>query len=95
MQLLAKARDSGRGGIDLAQGGSRRLLEARDDLVDSPAGVAIGGFGAGPAADLGVGDDFDRLIDVIEDDQFAVEAEEQIGQSAVVLGRGMGSFSPS
>jgi hypothetical protein len=37
---------------------------------------------------LGVGDDFDRLVHVVEDDQLAVEAEGEVGQAAVVLGGG-------
>ena len=40
---------------------------------------------------IGVGDDFDRLVDVIEDDQLVVEAEEQIGQLPVVR-RGAGEL---
>ena len=67
----------------------RRLLEAVDDLVDPPAGVAVGGSSASPLLrrQVGVGDDLDRLVDVVEDDQLAVQAEQQVRQPAVVLRR--------
>ncbi len=78
------------GGVDLAEGGTGWLLEAGDDRVDSAAGFAIGGFDT-CRAELGVGDDFDGFVDVIEDHEFAVEGEEEVGEFAVVLG-GRGEF---
>ena len=65
-------------------------MEAGDDGVDPAAGFAIGGFDAG-GADAGVGDDFDGFVDVIEDHEFAIEGEEEVGELAVVLG-GRGEF---
>ena len=37
---------------------------------------------------VGVGDDGDGLVDVVEDDHAVVEGEAQVGQAAVVRGRG-------
>ncbi len=82
-----KFQGHGSGGVDLAEAGAGRLMEAGDDFVDPPAGIAIGRLDSG-GADLGVGDDLDGLIDMIEDHDLAVEGEEKIGELSVVEGRG-------
>jgi hypothetical protein len=90
--LLLNFNSSGpRGSISPERAGGR-LLKAADDLVDSPAGVAVGGFGvAGMRREIRVGDHLDRLVDVIEDDQFAVKAEEHVRDAAIVR-RGLVEF---
>ena len=49
----------------------------------------------GPAVhgrEAGVGDDLDGLVDVVEDDEVGVEAEEEVGEIAVVGGGGREFF---
>ena len=87
------ARASGRpGGVDV----DRRQLgpggrEPVDQLVEPIGGPVVrppGGLealGLGP----GLGDDEDRLADVVEEDHPVEEGERQVGQAAVV-GRGVG-----
>jgi hypothetical protein len=65
----------------------RPTRQALDDRVDPRAGLVV------PAAhavgvDVGVADHQDRLVHVVEDDHRVVEAEQQVGQAAIV-GRGV------
>ena len=53
--------------------GRRRLYAA--------SGIAAGG-------QVGIGDHFDRLVDVIEDDQFVVKPEQQVGDVPIIFRRG-------
>ena len=77
--------------IDFAELAGGWLLEALDQFVDAAAGIAIGGLGIGGGFHIGVGDHFDRFVDMIEDDQLAIEAEENVGELAVIE-RGMGEL---
>jgi hypothetical protein len=64
-----------------------------DDGVDAGEGIGVdflAGFFLG-GVDGSVGDDEDGLLDVVEDDEVIVDAEEEIGEMAVVAGR-MGEF---
>ena len=75
-------------GVDVAQRRARApgSAEPVDQLVDPGAGRVVGRRGVGAGAEVGVGDDQDRLADVVEEDHPVVEGERQVGQAAVVGG---------
>ncbi len=83
-----------RGRVDLTQLAHRRLLEALDDFVSPPARIAIGRVGVAVVGrDVGIGDDLDRFVDVIENDEFVVEPEQDVRNASIVLWRGRELFA--
>ncbi len=71
-----------------------RLIECGDDAIDAGHRVGINLLVRPPIprpACVGVGDDEDGFLDVVEDDEVVVDAEEEVGEVAVVA-RGVGKF---
>ena len=77
--------------VDLPQLAHRGLAEPPHQFINAPAGVFVGDLDIGMPVQIGVGDDLDRLVDVIENDNLGVKPEQQIGQMPVVFGR-VGEF---
>ena len=63
-----------------------------DQLIDAPAGFVVAALRI-LRIDVGMGDDGQRLVDVIEDDHAVVKGEAQVGQAGDRPAAGVGSFS--
>ncbi len=86
------------GEVDGTEFEGERGLEVVDEGVDAGDGGVIGGAqelrtegGGLSGGDVGVGDDEDGFLDVVEDDGFVIEAEEEVGEVAII-GRAGGEF---
>ena len=64
----------------------RARLQAFDEFVDAELGRSVSGLDV--AVEAGVGDDFDHVLEVIEEQDGIDELEERFGQSVrIVIGR--------
>jgi len=60
------------------------VIEALGQLLDAQAGLAVGCLDV--AIEAAVGDDLDRVLDVVEDEQGVDEHEERLGQAQRIVG---------